>query len=974
MNRIHATSFLAWTLIFVLAAVCVAQQQPPEPEPSEPTPVQPEPAAEPAPPPSLETARELLMEGEYEQAVEAYARVAEDPAKAIPAAIGVARCHLLTGRYAEGLEALGRVDGAGSAGWHLANAELLSVVGRYDDVLTHTQAAIDIDANHAGARLLHARTLELVGRRDDTIDAYRWFDQRIAGVGELPRDAEWITAAAQGFYRYSAMTKTNLAQRTQHVLNQMLQVAYGRIDRSYWPARLAAADLLREKFNNSEEDGSVSDYRAALRINPNLAAAHVGLGHVALEDWNFEAVEESAQQALAINPNYAPAMHLLADSLILQRKYDAAREQAEKALAINPNDLVALGLKAAAAAAQYDEEEAQSIIAAASKINPRCAVVHRKVGLALNGARQYAACERELLTAIEYDPTDANARTELGMMYMQWGREDKAREALEAAWLLDPFNERTKFTLDLLDSLEKFARHETDHFIIKFDGEKDPGIGEFLGRYLEDIYGQVTADYGAEPDVKTIIEVFPTHRAFGVRVTGRPWIGTVGASTGPVIAIDSPRDSMETEGPYNVARVLKHEFTHTVTLAATNNRIPHWLTEGLAVYQEDAPRSFRWCELLSEAIRHDRLFTLESINWGFIRPQRPYDRIMAYAQSEWMCEYIVERFGYDAIDALLRRFRDGQTQTQVFQEQFGLSETQFDTDFVAWAKSQATSWGFNVTPAESPLPLRDKAEAADDAALWGRLARAEWDAENFDHAMSATRKALAKDPNNLAGLEVLGKLLALAAVHEPTGGNIRAFEQEGVPALKHLAELDPGGWTAPKLLSEYYLQQRRDDEALPWLQRLQRVCPMDPTSWRGLGGIYLDRGEDDKALTQLLELARTEEHDAQVPHRIGLIYRRQNRLGDATYWLRQALYIDPFNAELHEDMAETCMLAGKATDALPSYRMLTVLEPDKAEHFAAAALAAKKAGEEELAVEMAKRAVELDAESPAKVILNQATP
>jgi len=82
------------------------------------------------------------------------------------------------------------------------------------------------------------------------------------------------------------------------------------------------------------------------------------------------------------------------------------------------------------------------------------------------------------------DRTDANARTELGMMYMQWGNESKARDALDAAWSLDPYNERTKFTLELLDKLHKFAKYETDHFIIKFDAEKDPGLGEYVAILL----------------------------------------------------------------------------------------------------------------------------------------------------------------------------------------------------------------------------------------------------------------------------------------------------------------------------------------------------------------------------------------------------------------------------------------------------------------------------------------------------------
>ena len=106
---------------------------------------------------------------------------------------------------------------------------------------------------------------------------------------------------------------------------------------------------------------------------------------------------------------------------------------------------------------------------------------------------------------------------------------------------------------------------------------------------------------------RTIIEVFPTQAAFAVRITGKPWIHRVGACTGRVIALASPRESAQLTGAYNLAAVLKHEFTHTVTLAATENRIPHWFTEGLAFWQENSDRSFFWCTLLAEAVRRGEL-------------------------------------------------------------------------------------------------------------------------------------------------------------------------------------------------------------------------------------------------------------------------------------------------------------------------------------------------------------------------------
>ncbi|MFH1109071.1 MAG: tetratricopeptide repeat protein [Planctomycetota bacterium] len=917
-------------------------------------------------------ARDLLMQGSYEAATEAYQKLSNDPAHAVEAGLGLARCRVQVGQHDEAIAGLTAMKAEASTEWHCLLAELYTRVGKYDDAAAHLQAAIKTDQRHAGARLQLGRLQELLGRRDDAIETYRWFDRQLVERPDLPKDAAWISDAAQGFLRYSVLTGTDVPRRTQHVLSEMLQPAYTRLDRTYWPARIAAGDLLRERFNNDEEDGSVSDYQAALRINPNLCEAQVGLGEVALDGWQFEEVERRAELALKVNPNFAPAIHLLAKKLILERRYEQAQEPCERALKVNPNDLVALSLSAAASACRYDRAGVAQMQALAAAINPRCAMFHRTLGDALSGIRQYAASEEEYRKAIELDGTDVNARTELGMMYMQWGLEEKARDALDAAWALDPYNQRTKFTLDLLDRLHKFARYETPHFVVKYDAERDAGLGEYVATYLEPIYDAVTTDFETPLTDKTIIEIFPTHRAFGVRITGKPWIHTVGASTGRIIALASPRESTDLMGRYNLARVLKHEFTHTVTLAATDNRIPHWFTEGLAVFEEDAPRPFGWCELLADAVRRDRLFTLESIDWGFIRPRRPADRQMAYAQSEWMVEYIVERFGYDMIQTMVKAFRGGRTQSQVFTEQLGVESETFNRDFHDWAYAQVPRWNcrFDLTSPEDLKELRALA-AKDDAGagVFGRLARAELDEADYEWSMAAARRALSLDENERHGLEVLASVLTLLSQKEMSEAGKRGYEDEALPLLERLSRVNPDSRAAAKHWAAITLRRKEWDRAAEALQRLQQLCPIDPASWGGLAGVYLERGEDDRALPQLLELARIEQNDADVARKAATILRRRGDLREAQYWFRQALSIDPSSVELHQAMGDVSMQSGDSEAALREYKTLTDLQPTNVKHFESAALAAHKLGNAEQAQAFARQALKLDPQSPVRTLV-----
>ncbi len=916
----------------------------------------------------------MVMTGSYKEAIEAFETLAKEPKTQAAASLGLAETKMRVGQYNDAIGLLEALDAKNSARGHFLLAQLYLINGRYEDAQQQAREAVRADENHAGTRLLLGRMLEMLGKTNEAIDVYRWFDEQIVKRAQLPRDPAWVTDTGLGFLRFSVLTDTSVPARTQHVLNEMLQVAYTRLDRAYWPARIAAADLLREKYNNDEEDGSISDYFAALKINPRLPEAHVGLGQVALAGWRFEEVEHRAELALEINPNYAPAHNLLAGKFILERRYDQAISAAQDALKINPNDLTALSLVAAGHACKYNQEGMNEATAKVTALNPQCALYHRIVGDALSGIRQYAASEKHYLQAIEFDRTDANARTELGMMYMQWGEEAKARDALDAAWTLDSYNERTKFTLELLDRLHKFAKHETDHFIIKYDAEKDAGLGPYVADYLESIFASVTGDFSTELHEKTIIEFFPTHKAFAVRITGKPWIYTVGASTGRVIALTAPRESTHTMGQYNLARVLKHEFVHTVTLAATQNRIPHWFTEGLAVYQEDSPRSYEWADLLTEAMRRDQLFTLESIDWGFIRPKRSGDRQMAYAQSEWMVEFIIDRFGYDVIQKMLKRYHDGATQAQVLRELFQLELPDFDKAFLQWARDEVAKWNcaFDLTPPDDVIELRQKADSQDASAeIIARLARAEFDVGEFDRAEAATHRALELDPKQRAALEVLVKLSGYL-IADASGDGKQKREDEALPYIDRLLKIDESNRAALKLRAVIALRRKEHDRAREVFERLQRVCPRDPVSWSGLSGIYLHQGDEEKALPQLMELARLDQSSSDVAKKIAEIIRRRGNLNEAAYWYRQAIFINPFDTGLHEGLAATYTQSSDYRAALREYEMLTKLEPTKTAYFESAAVAALKSGDRDAAQRFAARAVALNPASKITRLLDPA--
>ena len=214
--------------------------------------------------------------------------------------------------------------------------------------------------------------------------------------------------------------------------------------------------------------------------------------------------------------------------------------------------------------------------------------------------------------------------------------------------------------------MQTYLRFETPHYIIRCkpgsedDGTADSLLADEMAGPLERNYAIVTGSgpggIDFEPKDKTMIDLMPDHQWFGVRIAGMPQIHTIAASTGPLIAMESPRVGVGHLGPYDWVRVLRHEFTHTVTLARTRNRIPHWFTEASAVYNEQSPRDWNTCQLLAAAHRQNKLFDFTEINLAFIRPKTPHDRPLAYAQAEWMYEYIIARAGPKAPLELMDKY------------------------------------------------------------------------------------------------------------------------------------------------------------------------------------------------------------------------------------------------------------------------------------------------------------------------------
>ncbi len=705
-------------------------------------------------------------------------------------------------------------------------ARNLADLGRSKDAISLLQALLQKHPDSLAARYQLAAIYEQIGELQKARDAYGWFviaPQEFLAKWQQGKErsfesAEDVTIIGRAIDRWAALTGSyqNLPELHNTLINMFVR-AYDVIDRAYWPAHVAEAEYWLWHDNRFQAKKALAE---ALKSNPNDTTALLLFGIIALNEFDFDRADVAIEAIRDVDAESLSADLLEARNLLQQRRPHDAAKPIERVLSKQPDHLEALGLKAAVFALQLRDDETKQVLARVEQLDPDNATAYFEVAEQLGAMRQYPRSADMYKIAIQRAPWWTAARNGLGLLYTQSGDEDEAQKVLDAAHALDPYNLATTNYLRLLEDLNKFARIETPHFVVLYDANVDPMIPEYFAEYLESIHPEIAKAFNHEPSVKTFIEVFPTHDAFSVRTTGSPWIGTVGASTGRVIALVSPRKGEMTMGPFNWAQVLRHEYTHTVTLSATENRIPHWMTEGLAVMEEKAPLRWEWIPMLYHAVTKDELFTMDGLTWGFVRPKKPTDRSLAYAQSFWVCQYIQETWGRDAILSMLDEFRQGRSEADTFQKILDRSPTQFTDEFFAWARQQVSTWGYDEQSSEKYNELREQGEDlvksrryADTVEIWEQIA--------------SIRPVDALPHQRLAGLYLTKD------VNQP---------DKAIDHLKVLHEVELKNNMYAKRIARIYRDTNRPDDAQRYAVQAMYIDPYDIEAHRLLADLYEKSG------------------------------------------------------------------------------------------------------------------------------------
>ena len=869
-----------------------------------------------APAESMEDARRLWLEGKYAEASEIYAPSAgELPA----AALGLARCLAAEGKLDDAVATL--EAGGEHAELHAELARLAFERGDRRKAERHVEAALGLDPAQLLARWIEGELFRTAGRLAEAERAYarliRHYNEREITSAESLR---WVGLAAARYAEW------NRAHDQFRFLVGELYPASLRIEPAYWPAHYEAGRLFLKKYNQRD---AAREFQAALALNPNAAEVHAAMARLALDYRDVRQAETSLRRALEINPKLLEARLLGADLAWANfRPQEALQLLRDEALSLDPACEETLGRMAACYVLEDGldgEGRGGRFGRLADEVtarNEHAGEFYFALAEWLSARHRISEAERFYREAMRRMPRQVGPAAALGMLWMAMGQEERAKKQLLEAREADPFNVRTTNMLSVLEVLDGMETVESEQVVLRFD-PADKLLGRYALRYIDKLYPELCEQFGYRPPDKPLVEIFRTARGgsgrawFSARMTGLPYLGTVAASTGKIVAMVSPSDAGVGK-PFNWARVLRHEMVHVVTLQQTRFNIPHWYTEALAVHGEGYPRPQAWNELLVRRVSEGELFDLGTINFGFSRPSSGEDWQLAYCQAELYAEYLIRRHGPEAVGALLAAYADNLATAEAIPRALGVAEEEFERGYRAYLAEAAGSLPGLAVPTQKSFAelLAAQREEPRDAELAAQTAYGYLRRGAYEEARQLSATALELAPRQQLAAYVLARILI-------RGGQT----DQAAQLLEKSLDRDAPDSKALNLLAALKLKTDDYAEAARWYQ-LGACCEPENLRWtRALALVHSKSGDDERLAEALAVLARAEANDLASRKELTRLALARRDFEAAADWANQALWIDVEDAEVHRAFAEALAAGHNETQAIEEFLTATELDP-----------------------------------------------
>ncbi|MFN0199482.1 MAG: tetratricopeptide repeat protein [Planctomycetaceae bacterium] len=818
-------------------------------------------------------------------------------------------------------------------------AELAYLVGDYTAAEKLAQEALEAEKNLPLAILIQGHVYAETGRLKEAEinyrDLVRYYNQA------QPTDAETLLIIADGAAQYARFNGST--QIFDFIVNTLCPDALMN-EKDYWPAHHFAGMMFLEKYN--EADAS-SEFQSALAINFQSAEVLTAIAQSRLIKHDYEAAEKSALEALVLNPHYPSAFHVLADVELWRENTDLALGHLKSALEVNPHDQRTLArvafchmLKTGWPAvdeletlfAHLDKidtyepkgQEYEKTLIDLAKMNPKPGYALTILGELFENHRRYPQAEVCFVGANRLMPKLPEPKASLAQMYIQIGRLDEGRLLLDAAFKADPYHVRVSNLRKVLDQLEGYQTITTDHFVIRVDGGHDQIFGEALADFLEEVYSELTQGLGYEPPEPTQFDVFydgdgeTAHAWFSARMTGLPWLHTIGASTGKVISLVSPTSM---EKPYNWARVARHEFVHIITLQQTEFGIPHWFTEALAVKYESPIEPSQWQDLLRKRVPGNQLFELKNLNDGFQRAKSSEDWQMAYCQSRLYLDFLEQKFGPDVSLDMLKGYKQNLSTEDVVRKACGIELDELERAFRVYLHERVQRIG---TGAYTQRTIKEWEklfkETPDNPDVQINYARALWETGERKRPLKMVDQVLKESDHHelatifKADLEIAKKDFRSA---QERLRNVWDAEHPSLPVLERLMTLQLSLEQFEDASESCRIGREKWPEHVPFMKAEL---------------IIADKQKDQERIRQSLEaLAKYEADEPEHSKRLCQMAWERKDYPAVIRHGRDVLHVNVHDAEVYPLLGESWMQQAEYSKAAKAFETGWKLDPEKYE-------------------------------------------
>ena len=405
-----------------------------------------------------------------------------------------------------------------------------------------------------------------------------------------------------------------------------------------------------------------------------------------------------------------------------------------------------------------------------------------------------------------------------------------------------------------LEATRGFAQTKSSggHFIITYAPGKDEAIVELTGEVLEAAYKAFKEDFGYESDTPVRVEILgaPAALAQVSTLTEKEieTTGTIALCKYGKLMVVSPR---ATVFGYPWMDTMVHEYVHYVVSRLTFDKVPVWLHEGLARYQQvrwrgpaTRPLSSVDEHLLAAALKKDDLISFDDMHPSMAKLPSQKAAALAFAEVATMVSFLHQEKGYGGLRKVLMLVKNGKSPRKAVGEVMERSWTDVERGWKQYLKA---------------------AKLKTSAGMAGRA-----DARRIRFV-----KGESSDEN--VGAEEIQS--AKARKHTRLGGLLRARGMSDAAALEY--------------------------------EKALAAAPSDPFVAGKLSRTYLELEKYDKAIALAGPLLLADDGDAVPATTLGVAYMATNKPAEAARAFEIALRVSPFDPVVRCGLAKAYGSTGR---------------------------------------------------------------